>query len=127
MLTANGEKMGANIEPRRPAQIVADRVAEARDSRGWSQARLARELQRLGYDKSRSTLTKLEGGRYRNVSVDDLFALAAALGIAPTYLLTPLEDDSIVAVAPKVQLPAWAVRKWIRAEARPLMLPDVDL
>jgi transcriptional regulator with XRE-family HTH domain len=105
----------------RPAQIVARRVAEARKSRGWSQAQLAEELERIGYVKSRATLTKLEGGEYRNVSVDDLFALGAALETAPVYLLAPLEDDAMVAIAPSVQLPAWAARRWIRGEPTPLL------
>lgn len=119
--------MGSNSEHLRPAQVVARRVVEARESRGWTQAKLARRLSDVGYNKSRSTLTKLEGGQYRNVSVDDVFALAAALGVPPVYLLTPLEDIATVAVTPNVRLPAALVRAWIRGQVVPPMLPDVDL
>jgi transcriptional regulator with XRE-family HTH domain len=120
--------MGANIEHAlRPAEIVARRVVEARKSRGWSQAQLVDELAELGYVKSRPTISKLEAGDYRGVSVDDLFALSAALGIAPVFLLAPLEDESPVAIAPRVQVPAWVARAWIRAEIKLPMLPDVDL
>jgi transcriptional regulator with XRE-family HTH domain len=118
--------MSANIEPLRPAQIVARRVKEARKSRNWSQAKLAEELTRLGYVKSRSTLTKLEGGDYRNVSVDDVFAICAAVGTDPVHLLSPLNDEAPVQVTSNVQLPAWQFRAWIRGQHRPPMLPDVD-
>jgi transcriptional regulator with XRE-family HTH domain len=112
----------------RPAQIVAQRIREAREAKTprWSQARLVDELRELGYVKSRSTLTKLEAGDSRQVSVDDLFAVAAGLGVAPVFLLTPADDDAMVAVAPRVQLPAWAARRWIRGEPTP-MLPDTDV
>ena len=118
---------GKNSEPRCPAEIVARRVVEARKSLGWTQAKFAERLREIGYVKSRSTLTKLEGGQYRGVSVDDLFALAAALGVAPVHLLVPLEDDATVAVAPRVNFPAPLARAWIRGTASPPMLPDVDL
>jgi transcriptional regulator with XRE-family HTH domain len=119
--------MGANIEhAARPAEVVASRVVEARKSRGWKQTDLAQELARLGYPKSRSTITKLEGGQYRNVTVDDLFAFAAALGVAPVHLLTPQDDEVPVAITAKVQLPAVIARRWIRGLETPPMLPDVD-
>jgi transcriptional regulator with XRE-family HTH domain len=119
---------GANIEPLRPAQIVARRVAEERNARGWSQEELRKQLKELGYEKSRSTLTKLEGGQYRGVSVDDVFALAAALGVNPVHLLTPREDDATVLVTPKVKLPARTVRAWIRGQITSglLLIPEVD-
>jgi transcriptional regulator with XRE-family HTH domain len=101
----------------------ADRSCDA----GWSQTRLAAELAEIGYPKSRPTLTKLEGGQYRNVSVDDLFALAAALGVPPVHLLTPLEDDAPVAITPTVSHPAALARKWIRGLVSLPMLPGVDL
>jgi transcriptional regulator with XRE-family HTH domain len=114
------------IEHARPAEIVAQRVKEARESRGWSQEDLARRLVEIGYAKSRSALTKLEGGRFRGVSIDDVFALAAALGISPVYLLTPLADDAPVAISPRVIFPATVTRAWIRGDVRLPMLPDTD-
>ena len=101
----------------RPAQVAARRVVEARESRGWSQAELARRLEEIGYPKSASTLSKLESGSYRNVSLDDAFALAAALGLSPVHLLTPLDDQEPVAVTPRLTLDAWLVRAWVRGDA----------
>jgi transcriptional regulator with XRE-family HTH domain len=117
----------SNSEPSRPAEIVARRIVEAREARGWKQAELAERLEEVGYLKSRSTVTKLEGGRYRGISIDDVFAFAAALGVSPVHLLTPLEDEVIVAVTPSVHLPAAHARAWIRGGYFPPMLPGVDL
>jgi transcriptional regulator with XRE-family HTH domain len=112
----------------RPAQIVARRVREARKSRGWSQGELAEQLRAIGYPKTRETLTKLESGHNRNITVDDLFALAVALGVNPVHLLAPLEDDVPVAMTEQVQLPAWVVREWVAGELLWLpMLPEIDL
>src|SRR5947208_3077345 len=119
--------MSSNTEHLRPAEIVAKRVVEVRESRGWTQTELAERLREIGYNKSRSTLTKLEGGKYRNVSINDVFALAAALDDHPLHLLVPLEDDAMVAIAPKVHYPAALTRAWIRGLVQPPMLPDVDL
>lgn len=117
-----------NSEHMRPAQIVARRVREARTSRGWTQKELAEEkLAEVGYPKTRETLTKLESGRNRDVSIDDVFALAAALGVSPVHLLTPLEDEVTVEITRTVRYPAKLVRAWIRGQVQLPMLPDVDL
>lgn len=40
--------------------VVGREVGRIRDNRGWSQADLARELQKLGWDISRSEVSKIE-------------------------------------------------------------------
>jgi transcriptional regulator with XRE-family HTH domain len=114
----------------RPAEIVARRVKETREARGWTQAELARRLEDIGVaGASRPTVSKLEGGRYRGVSVDDLIAYAGALGVSPTDLLAPSEDMAPVAVAPRLRFPAVLVRRWIRdplAQVAMPMLPNID-
>jgi transcriptional regulator with XRE-family HTH domain len=115
------------IAHERATQIVARRVREARKSRGWTQAELAERLEEVGYPKTRDTLTKLESGQQRGISVDDVFALAAALGVNPVHLLTPLEDNVPVAITNSVVYPAWVVRRWIGGTFAWLPgLPDTD-
>ena len=116
-----------NIAHTRPAQVFARRVREARERRGWSQARLAAEMTRVGYPKTRETLTKLEGGKYRNASVDDVFAIAAALGVPPVHLLVPLKDEAALEVVPGVPVAAPLARAWIRGTLSLPISPDVDL
>lgn len=116
-----------NSEQLRPAQIAARRIKEARKSRGWTQEQLSERLGEVGYPKTREVLTKLESGSYRGVSIDDMFGLAAALGVFPVHLLTPLEDEATVAVTNRVQLSAAAFRDWIRGAYRPPILPDVEV
>jgi transcriptional regulator with XRE-family HTH domain len=113
-------------EHTRPAQVFARRVREARQGHGWSQVRLAEELTRIGYQKSRETLTKLERGTYRNASVDDVFALAAALGVAPVHLLVPLDDEAALEVVPGVPVPARIARAWIRGSLQLPISPRID-
>jgi transcriptional regulator with XRE-family HTH domain len=108
----------------RPAQIVARRVREARQSRGWTQAELAKRLKEVGYPMTRETLTKLESGRTRDIKINDTFALALVLGVSPAHLLTPLEDLVPVFITEKLHLPAQLVRKWIAGD---LWLPPLPV
>jgi hypothetical protein len=82
-------------------------------------------MTKVGYPKTRESLSKLESGRY-GVSINDVFALAAALGLNPVHLLTPLEDDATVAVTNRVLLPAKNVRAWIRGDVQMPMVLDID-
>jgi transcriptional regulator with XRE-family HTH domain len=109
-------KSREKIEHARPAQVFGRRVKQTRKRLGWSQVRLAEELTKIGYQKSRETLTKLERGTYRNASVDDVFALAAALGVPPVHLLVPLDDEDALEVVPGVPVAARLARAWIRGK-----------
>lgn len=73
--------------------MVSRNVRRVRELRELKQADLARLL---GW--SRTSISRLEAGE-RGCSVDDLLALAAALTVAPAWLLVPWEDDD-----PKVEI-----------------------
>lgn len=60
---------------------MADRVRRLRKSHGWDQGVLA---DRVGV--ARLSVTKWETGGH-TPSADNLFALAEALGVTPTYLM----------------------------------------
>ena len=80
-------------------RVVAERVREVRKRRGWTMAQLAERCAAIGAPQiTENALENLEYGRRgtrRAVTVDDLFALAVALDIAPVHLLvTPDEDET---------------------------------
>ncbi|MFJ3719070.1 helix-turn-helix domain-containing protein [Streptomyces sp. NPDC090057] len=78
------------------AVAVAANVARLRQSRGMSIYALAGLLEKAGRPITPSGLAKLEK-QQRQVTVDDLVALAVALGVNPSALLFPVtlepEDD----------------------------------
>jgi transcriptional regulator with XRE-family HTH domain len=98
-------------------------VKEARNRRGWKQHELAARLKELGHTIEQPTVARIETGK-RAVSIDELFELATALGVAPVHLLVPLEDEAQVKIAPKRTLPAPEARAWIRGQ---LPLDDAEL
>jgi transcriptional regulator with XRE-family HTH domain len=111
----------------RPQSIVARRVKEERKRLGWTQKDLARRLAELGHgnEDQQPTIARIESGK-RTVPIDELFALAAALETSPVYLLTPLDESELVAVTPRVTIPANAARAWLRGAPVP-MGPQIDL
>jgi transcriptional regulator with XRE-family HTH domain len=62
-------------------QVIADRIYEARTGKRWRQVELAR---RSGV--AASNISKYEGGRRQQVDVDNLLAIADALGVSLDYL-----------------------------------------
>lgn len=75
---------------------VAAAVAARRQRLGWDQAHLAAQVTAEGRPMSASVLGKVEAGT-RRVDVDDLVALAAALGVPAARLLPAGADDVQVA------------------------------
>lgn len=63
---------------RRPLNVVGPQVRKLRDRRGWTQEVLARKLQLIGWDVSRTSLAKLES-QLRRVPDCELLFLARVL------------------------------------------------
>lgn len=82
-----GEAMAGKrtIEVGPSGRQVADNVARLRRARGLSTRGLAKALDEHGRSIPSSGLSRIEQGT-RRVDVDDLLALAAALGVTPTQL-----------------------------------------
>jgi transcriptional regulator with XRE-family HTH domain len=74
------------------SQNVANNLRRVRERRGLSTYELEALLKQAGRPISASAISKMER-RERQVNVDDLTALAAALDVSPVALLLPLEDD----------------------------------
>lgn len=73
---ADQRRPGADTRRR----VFGDRIRALRQDRGWSQERLA---ERAGVH--RTYLSSLERGE-RNVSLDNIYAIAEALGVPPAEL-----------------------------------------
>ncbi|MEW2253724.1 helix-turn-helix transcriptional regulator [Streptomyces sp. NPDC047869] len=79
------------------AATVAANVARLRKARGWSIYALAGAMEKAGRPITPSAVAKLEKMQ-RQVSVDDLTALAAVLRVNPSALLLPLTDSAAESV-----------------------------
>lgn len=97
-----------------PGPLIAERVKHFRERQGWSQRQLAERLEVLGYPINRVTLAKIEGGgtRARNVSVEEMLALAAALSVPPLMLLVPLDGRRLLAT-PSTPMGSVLALNWI--------------
>jgi transcriptional regulator with XRE-family HTH domain len=73
---------------RYPSEIVADNIRDHRSLRRVSQQQLADEMSRLGHGWWRATVSEVERAG-RAVTVDELVALALALGVTVADLLDP--------------------------------------
>ena len=72
------------------SQIVGHRIAEARGVQRLSLEAIAERMDALGHSSwRRQTVSQVEAAT-RNVTVDELIALAAALGTSLAFLLSPI-------------------------------------
>jgi transcriptional regulator with XRE-family HTH domain len=116
-------------EHQRPGQIFARRVKEERAACGWTQQQLVDRLKELGYPISRPTLIRVEAGgtRAEKAPLQEVFALAVALGVHPADLLAPLEDETAMAIVPNLIFAAPLAREWVRGDLVLPMTMGVDL
>lgn len=102
------------------AATVADNVKRLRDRRSMTIYELSGALGAAGRPITPSAIAKIER-RQRQVTVDDLLALAVVFGVSPAALLLPLEDRAnysveITGIGTVAADDAW---DWIQAQ-RPL-------
>lgn len=86
---------------------IGHQVASARDARGWTQQRLADEMNALGFSWKRLTVTEVERNT-RRITPDELIPLAALLVRSVPSLLTPPEHFDLI--VNECELPRDAVR-----------------
>jgi hypothetical protein len=103
---------------------VIEGVEHMRALRGLSLRKLSEKLAELGRPIAPLGLSRL-GQAKRRVDVDDLVALAAALGVSPGTLLFPRKAvwGEMVTVAPNAEWRAWIVWEWMSARG---ILPPED-
>lgn len=104
------------MTPMTPGKVVGRRVREHRDLQGLTQSQLADRLRRdLDWSIERSMLARIESGD-RQVSVDELFKLAAALETTPVLLMTPADEGELMQPLPWRAVTSSRVRAWISDE-----------
>ena len=114
----------AKSSPQRPVAaaitaVVARRVKALRDEQNLSGAKLAERLSELGLSKwNRTTVAKFETLHRQSLTIEELLALAAALGVPPVWLLADLADDQGVSLG-NLTLDAWSTILWVTGQ-RPL-------
>ena len=97
------------------SDIAARRIREARKKLGWRQEDLAAKCAEAGHpEMTEAVITTLESRRRpgRQVTAEELLTLAWVLGVPPIQLLSPLNGEEILQVAPGVtwnsaEAPAW--------------------
>ncbi|SOB84239.1 helix-turn-helix domain-containing protein [Streptomyces sp. 1331.2] len=118
-------------------RMVAANLRQLREAKGLSLRALAAEVQRLGHSLSPDAINKIENGRLlgaeqegmssppvRRMDVDDLVALALALGVTPNRLLLPDPSwEGEVSLAPEVTHESGVAWQWATGE-RPLLDPN---
>lgn len=107
-----------------PSKVFRDRLKEARKLKGWTQQQLADALASLGVKLDASGITRMERGT-RGVTLDDVIAIAAALGVSPLHMIVPLDDNG-AQLAPSLTVSTADARAWLRGQ-RPLQEADERL
>jgi transcriptional regulator with XRE-family HTH domain len=102
-------------EDRRIKAIFARRLREARSARGWTQQYLADRLIEMGVKMDRTAIARVERGQ-REVRLEELVAIAAALDVALVYLLFPIDGDVRHLAGPdkKGRTAAWKIGPLVR-------------
>jgi transcriptional regulator with XRE-family HTH domain len=101
------------------AATVAANVKRIRKARGLSTYALSGQLSEAGRPIAPSAVAKVERGE-RQVTVDDLMALAVALDVSPSALLLPPTDDPSekVEITGTASVPADQAWDWMDGRRR---------
>lgn len=90
-----------------PEECFRRQMKEARIELGLSQEQLALRLRDMGLDFNQADVSRIErtsGKKVRQtVSLNEAFAIAAALDVAPLSLFFPRKKGARLRIAPKVQ------------------------
>ena len=91
---------------------------------------LADETAKFGYAIGRATISEIETGRRRTITVAELFVLARALNAAPVTLVfpDPTDDQSrLVEALPGVEVTEFEAAQWFSGHGRAFLPPDQGL
>lgn len=94
---------------------LAANLRAVREERGLSLRQLGERMAEVGRPISLNTLSTIELGK-RGVDLDDVAALAHALGVPPLELVFPIGRERFTEVLPGVEVGTWAAAKWFSGE-----------
>ncbi len=98
------------------SDVLADNIRAARSRDRRSQEDLAERMRTMGFDWSRATVSQVERSG-RSVSLDEFFALAIALGVTPSELVTGHNVEH-VDLGVSRSVPPNLVRLWLAGRLR---------
>ncbi|KXC05760.1 helix-turn-helix domain-containing protein [Microbacterium hominis] len=108
-------------------------VNELRRRRGWSIARLGDELRKLGWSLSLDTLNgMLSSTKRSSFTVGEVMTLAAALNVAPTYLMLGLPSTEDLPASEVIPSPdvatvwGWVSGRGFRGALEPAYFGPLD-
>jgi len=100
--------------------VVGAQIRTLRRRRDLSQQELADLIQKLGRKTSQPVVGRMEGvGGQRSITIADLFAVAAALDVAPVELLAASFEPQLVPIVGDLRAEPRDAADWIRGY-RPL-------
>ena len=112
------EAAGA-VWPATWAVSIGRNIATARKAQGVTAQQLADRCSELGYPIARSTIANIESGRKRDIPVQEVAAIARALGVPPVRLLFDLRAGDVpVEVLPGVEALPVEGMEWFAGRAR---------
>jgi transcriptional regulator with XRE-family HTH domain len=104
------------------SRVVGRQVKTVREQLLLSQADLAQRLRDLDVRIDQATIARLETGS-RRISVDEVLALAVALGVNPLFLFAASFTRETVQVTPTITAGPQLMLHWFRGEGP---LPGTD-
>jgi transcriptional regulator with XRE-family HTH domain len=109
----------------RIARDIGRRVAYYRNRADLTAVMLSARCAELGLPLDRGTIAKLETGHRNSVTVDEVYVLAAALGVPPVLLLFGVGTEEPAEILPGKQVPAFRGAQWFTGEG-PMPEPGDD-
>src|ERR1700756_1854911 len=104
------------VEVSLTGETVRTNIKRLRKTQGLTLRDLAHRMEQVVRPMGHNTISEIERGA-RRVDVDDLIALAAALGVSPVTLLMPLPNDADETTDATVgEVTARRLWRWLTAE-----------
>lgn len=101
---------------RHVARVAGREVLRHRSRRKLSAPQLADRTAALGMPVPRSVLADLESGRKDTITVAEVLVIAAALGVAPADLISPVGFDEQIELLPGRMMDPLQAAKWVYGE-----------
>jgi phage repressor protein C with HTH and peptisase S24 domain len=101
-------------------ETIGERVAAERRAKGWSQARLAEEVTRRGFEIGQSAIGTIESGRVKEPKC--IVQLADALGVLATWLQSAKGPKSGAAPQPERDSGAHLQRRPLVSAPEPIVI-----
>jgi len=115
MTTASADSEAMDWSERFTHTVVVG-IKAYREQRGWKVQELADRCTELGYPMRRTTLSNLESGLRKSITLHEVLIIAVALGVPPVMLVFPGLPTEPVEYRPGVTIESWPAARWFTGE-----------